>query len=137
VFSWAIAALAFAVFLGLRIYAARRLGAASGGFVWLVFLPQTFVPAVLIWAGLTLIPRQSAAGVILAVVGLLLGSSAVLMLRRMSSGISTAKSSAAIAEAMIDSAADFFLRTIGFLLVVGFVGLVVLIISGFAQGLSQ
>jgi hypothetical protein len=120
-----IAAVALLVFL--RHYAARRVRARQGRFVWLMFLPTLIAWFGILWAGISLLSIVPLLGAAIVVAGATYLVVAVRFIDRLSRAASSAPSQDEVATAMAEPFDQFIRATTGMMLIGALVGVVALI----------
>jgi hypothetical protein len=122
-----------AVLVLLRYFAARRVAARQGQFVWLAFAPTLIVAIVIIWTAVQMLATEPIVGVVILIAGGIYLAGAVRFLARLSRSVSTAGPQDDIMAAMTEPLADYMSTLIGLLLIGGLVALVALIAWGVSQ----
>jgi hypothetical protein len=128
-----------ALLVAVRHFAARRVLARQGQFVWLMFIAMLAGGVVILWAGIQLLATVPIAGVATTLAGrtTLAGSLYLaLMLRvlaRLSRSVSSAGRQDDIGTAVTEPLVDYLGTTMGLMLVGGVVAVVALIVWGISQ----
>jgi hypothetical protein len=117
----------------LRLFAGRQVRAGRGRFVWVIFAPTLLVTAAPLWVAAVLFPTQPLLAVFLAIGGLVFLGLLVLLLIRVSGGVSAAAPGEARADAVLKPLTDYVAATMGLLLIGGLVALVALLILAVSQ----
>ncbi len=123
-----VAALALLVLI--RQFAARRVVARQGRFVWLFFMPALLGGVVMLWASIQLILSAPLVGLALATAGVIYLAVLVRFLTRLSRSVTSAGPQDDVASAMIAPLADYMGTIMGVPLIVGLVAMLGLIIWG-------
>jgi hypothetical protein len=102
-------AVAVAALFAFRHYAARQVIARRGNFVWAFAFPMVLGPALIVWAGLSLLSDGHAFGGVMLISGLAIGTAELMFFRRSSQAISAAPNGQDLGEALVKPTADFML----------------------------
>jgi hypothetical protein len=129
----AIGLIAVTLLFLLRRYAARRVAARRGRFVWLYFLPTLFGSLVILWASIQLFSNAPLLSVVMTIVGLVYFAALVRLLTLVSSSITAAKSQDELVTAVTEPMVDYSVTIMGLVLIVGLLALVAVIIWGLSQ----
>jgi hypothetical protein len=116
-----------------RNFAARRVLARQGQFVWLMFVPTLIGGVVLIWAGIEVTATATLVGVLLAVGAMIYLAVVVRFLTRASRSVDAAGPNDDIGTALTEPMVDYMSTLMGLLLIGGLVALVGLIVWGVTQ----
>jgi beta-lactamase regulating signal transducer with metallopeptidase domain len=127
-----IAAVALVVLL--RHYAARRVRARQGRFVWLMFVPTLIAGFAIVWAGISIFPTVPLLGVAIAVFGGIKVVVVVRFIARLSRAVSSAGSDDEVGTAVTEPFVEFIRATTGLMLIGALVGLVALIVLAVSTG---
>jgi len=106
-------AIAVAALIAFRHYAARQVVARRGNFIWAFAFPMVLGPAVIVWAGLSLLSDAQAFGGVMLIAGLAIGTAELMFFRRISRAISAAPDGQDLGEALVKPTADFMLLMTG------------------------
>jgi hypothetical protein len=117
----------------LRYFAARRVAARRGQFVWLVFVPTPIGCVVILWTGVQMLATMPVVGVVIVIAGGIYLAVAVRFLSRLSRSVTAAGPQDDIGAAMTEPLVDYMSTLIGLLLIGGLVALVGLIVWGVSQ----
>lgn len=117
----------------LRYFAARRVAARQGQFVWLAFVPTLIGAVVILWTAVQMLATAPVAGVVIMVAGGIYLAVALRFLTRLSRSITAAGPQDDIGAAMTEPLADYMSTMVGLLLIAGLVTLVGLIVWGVSQ----
>ncbi len=112
----------------LRHYAARRVIARQGQFVWLMFVPTLIGPIAIAWAAVQQFRAAPVFGAILAACALGYGAVLVRFLMRLSRSVSSAPPDQDVRVVATDVYADHLVGMLGFILLSGLVAMVGLIV---------
>jgi hypothetical protein len=126
-----IAAVVFLVLL--RHFAARRVSARQGRFVWLLFVPTLFGSVVILWASAQTFASAPILGALMAVAGAIYLAVLVRFLTRLSRAVTSAGPQDDVEAAITDPLVDSMSTLMGLILIVGLVAVVGLIVWGVGQ----
>jgi hypothetical protein len=122
-----------AVLVLLRYFAARRVAARQGQFVWLAFVSSLIGAIVILWTGVQMLATVPVVGVVIVIAGGIYLAVALRFLTRLSRSISAAGPQDDIGAAMTEPLVDYMSTIMGLLLIGGVVALVGLIVWGVSQ----
>lgn len=122
-----------ALLVAVRHFAARRVLARQGQFVWLMFIPMLVGGVVILWAGIQLLATVPIAGVATTLAGSLYLALLLRVLARLSRSVSSAGPQDDIGTAVTEPLVDYLSTTMGLMLVGGVVAVVALIVWGISQ----
>jgi hypothetical protein len=126
--------IAFVVLLvGARHYAARRVMARQGQFVWLMFVPTLIGGIVIPWAGLQVLTTAPLVGASMVIGGGIYLAVILRFLTRLSRTVTSTGSEDDIGTAVTESIVDYLGAVVGLTLIGGLVAVVVLIAWGVSQ----
>lgn len=117
----------------LRYFAARRVAARQGQFVWLAFVPTLIGAVVILWTGVQMLATVPVVGVVIMIAGAIYLAVALRFLTRLSRSITAAGPQDDIGAAMTEPLVDYMSTIMGLLLIAGLVALVGLIVWGVSQ----
>jgi hypothetical protein len=121
---------AVALLVLLRHYAARRVAARQGQFVWLMFVPTLIGGIAFLWAGIQMLAAAPPVGVVSAIAGGIYLTVVLRFLMRLSRSVTSAAPQDDLATAMTEPFVDFVRATMGLVLIAGLVAMVGLIVLG-------
>jgi hypothetical protein len=119
-----------AFFVLLRHFAARRVMARQGRFVWLMFVPTLLGSVVILWGSIQIFASVPLVGALMATGGVINLASLVRLLTRMSGSVNSAGPRDDIATAITEPLVDYISTLTGLVLIGGLVAIVGLIIWG-------
>lgn len=122
-----------ALLVAVRHFAARRVLARQGQFVWLMFIPMLVGGVVILRAGIQLLATVPIAGVATTLAGSLYLALLLRVLARLSRSVSSAGPQDDIGTAVTEPLVDYLSTTMGLMLVGGVVAVVALIVWGISQ----
>lgn len=122
-----------ALLVAVRHFAARRVLARQGQFVWLMFIAMLAGGVVILWAGIQLLATVPIAGVATTLAGSLYLALLLRVLARLSRSVSSAGPQDDIGTAVTEPLVDYLGTTMGLMLVGGVVAVVALIVWGISQ----
>jgi amino acid transporter len=117
----------------LRYFAARRVAARQGQFVWLAFVPTLIGAVVILWTGVQMLATMPVVGVVIMIAGGIYLAVALRFLSRLSRSVTAAGPEDDVGAAMTESLVDYMSTIMGLLLIAGLVALVGLIVWGVSQ----
>jgi hypothetical protein len=117
----------------LRHFAARRVAARQGRFVWLVFAPSLFYGIVVLWVSIQVFTKAPLVGLLIAVIGVIYLAALIRFLARLSRSVTSTGPQEDLTPAIIEPLADYTLVWVGLLLVGSLVALVGVLIWGVTQ----
>jgi hypothetical protein len=112
----------------LRRYAAGRVAAGEGEFVWLMFVPTLIGGFAILGVGVAMLPTAAPAGVVMAITGSVYLAALIGFLTRSSRSVTSAGP-----EMLIEPLVDYMRTLVGLLLIGGLAALVGLIVWGVSQ----
>ncbi len=122
-----------ALLVAVRHFAARRVVARQGQFVWLMFVPMLIGGVVILWAGIQMLATVPIVGVAMTIAGGLYLALMLRFLARLSRSVSSAGPQDDIGTAMTEPVVDYLSTMMGLILVGGVVAVVALIVWGISQ----
>jgi hypothetical protein len=122
-----------ALYVLLRHYAARRVAAGQGQFIWLMFVPTLIGAVVITWAGIQMVATVSIAGMLMVVAGAVYLAVLLRFLVRASRSVSSTGPQDDIGAALTGPVVDYMTTIISLWLIGGLVALVGLIVWGVTQ----
>lgn len=122
-----------ALLVALRHFAARRVIARQGQFVWLMFVPTLFGSVVILWAGIQMLTTVPIVGAAMTIAGGIYLAAVLRFLVRLSRSVSSAGPQDDIVTAITEPVVDYFSTLSGLILVGGLVAVVGLIVWGISQ----
>ena len=117
----------------LRVFAARRVAAREGRFVWLMFPATLIGPLAIAWAAVQLFPDAPVMSATLAASAVGYGALMVRFHVRLSRAVSSAPPGQAMPVTATDVYADHLTTMLGFILLSGLVAMVALLIWAVSQ----
>jgi hypothetical protein len=117
----------------LRHFAARRVAARQGRFVWLMFVPTLLGSVVILWASIGIFASAPVVGALMAIGGLIYLTALGRFLARVSRSVTSAGPQDDIGMAITDPLVDYMSTMVGLLLIGGLVAVIGLIIWGVSQ----
>jgi hypothetical protein len=122
------------VFLVLvRHFAARRVAARQGRFVWPMFVPTLIVGVVILYVSIQMLATEPLLGAFMAIGGWIYLAVLVRFLVRLSRSVTSARSQDDLASAITEPYVDYMSTMVGLGLIGGLIAVVVLIIWGVIQ----
>jgi hypothetical protein len=122
-----------ALLVAFRHFAARRVLARQGQFVWLMFLPMLIGAVVVLWAGIQALPTVPIGGAVMTVAGGLYLGLVLRFITRLSHSVSSTGPQDDIFTAITEPVVDYLTTLMALILVGGLVAVVVLIVWGINQ----
>lgn len=122
-----------ALLVVVRHFAARRVLARQGQFVWLLFAPNLIGAVVILWAGIQTSASVPILGVLMVTLGVVYLALVMRFLTRTSRSINASGPQDDITTVLIGPFAEHVTSMMGLLLVVGVVAVVGLIVWGVTQ----
>lgn len=116
-----------------RLFAARRVAARQGHYVWLMYIPTLCGSVGIIWASIQLFASAPLVGAVIAIAGLIHFAVLVRFLTRLSRSVTTAGPQEDLGTAMTEPLVDYMSAMTGLLLIGGLVAVVGLIAWGVSQ----
>lgn len=116
-----------------RHFAARRVVAGQGRFVWLMFIPTLLGGVVILWASIQALASAPVFGVLMAVAGAIYLAVLIRFLMRLSRSVSAAGPEEDLGLAVTEPVVDYMSTMVGLVLIGGLVALVGLIVWGVSQ----
>lgn len=117
----------------LRHFAARRVVARQGQFVWLIFAPTLIGAVVVLWAGIQTFATLPPAGLLMVIAGAVSLAVVLRFLTGASRSVSAAGPHDDIGTALTEPFADYMSTIMGLVLIGGLVALVGLMVWGVTQ----
>jgi hypothetical protein len=124
---------AVAFLLLLRRYAARRMVARQGQFIFIWFLPTLIFGFLVLGRGIQMLPVSPPAGVVVTVTGSIYLALLLGMLTRVSRSISSAGPGDDIGAAMTEPLGEYMISVLGLVLIGGIAALVGLLVWAASQ----
>ncbi len=132
--SWAAVGIAVvAALVLLRYFAARRVAARQGQFVWLAFVPTLIGAIVILWTAVQMLATEPVVGVVILIAGGMYLAGALRFLARLSRSVTAAGPQDDIGAAMTEPLVEYMSTLMGLLLIGGLVAFVGLIAWGVSQ----
>ncbi len=129
-----VAGIALVVLLILvRRFAARRVVARQGWFVWLMFLPTLFGAGAIVWAAIRMIASEPIVGALLAILGVIYAAVVVRFLTLLARSVSASGPQDDLGAVTTEPLVDYMTSMVGLVLIGGLIALVGLIIWGIGQ----
>lgn len=122
-----------ALLVVIRHFAARRVLARQGQFVWLMFVPTQIGAVVILWAGIQTLATVPIVGALMVIAGAVYLAVVLRFLTRASRSISAAGPQDDIGTALIEPVVDYMSTVMSLVLIGGLVALVGLIVWGVTQ----
>jgi hypothetical protein len=116
-----------------RHFAARRVAARQGRFVWPMFVPTLIVGLVILYVSIQMLATEPLLGAFMAIGGLIYLAVLVRFLVRLSRSVTSARSQDDLASAITEPYVDYMSTMVGLGLIGGLIAVVVLIIWGVIQ----
>ncbi len=116
-----------------RHFAARRVVARQGRFVWLMFIPTLLGGVVILWASIQALASAPVFGLLMAVAGAIYLALLVRFLMRLSRSVSAAGPEEDLGLAVTEPVVDYMSTMVGLVLIGGLVAVVGLIVWGVSQ----
>jgi hypothetical protein len=126
-----VAAVAFLLLL--RRYAARRIVARQGQFIFIWFLPTLIFGFLVLGRGIQMLPTSPPAGVVVTVTGSIYLALLLGMLTRVSRSIRSAGPGDDIGAAMTEPLGEYMISVLGLVLIGGIAALVGLLVWAVSQ----
>jgi hypothetical protein len=117
----------------LRLFAARRVAARQGQFVWLMYLPTLLVGGMMLWASTVVFAGSPLVGGLTALAALIYLAVLGRFLVRTSRSVSSASPQDDLGSAITEPLVDYMSTMVGLGLIGGLVAVVGLIIWGVIQ----
>ena len=117
----------------LRLFAARRVAARQGHFVWLMFVPTLFWGVAILWVSMGMLVSAPLLGALTAISGAIYLAVFVRFLTRLSRSVTATGPQDDITTAMTEPLVDYTSTMVGLLLIGGLAAVVGLIIWGVSQ----
>ena len=117
----------------LRLFAARRVVARQGRFVWLMFVPTLFGGVAILWVSIGMLVSAPLLGALTAISGVIYLAAFVRFVTRLSRSVTATGPQDDLTAAMTEPLADYMSTMIGLLLIGGLAAVVGLIVWGVSQ----
>ena len=127
----AIAVVAF--FVLLRHFAARRVLAGHGRFVWLMFLPTLLVSAALLWVPIEMFTTAPLLGALAAIISVIYASLLLRLLIRLNRSVNAAGPQGDIASVIAEPLGEYMVSLFAVVLIGALVAVVTLIVWAVSQ----
>jgi hypothetical protein len=122
-----------ALLVVVRHFAARRVLARQGQFVWLMFVPTLIGAVVILWAAIQMLASVPIVGMLMVVAGVVYLAVVLRFLTRASGSVSAAGPQDDIGTALTEPLVDYMTAIMSLVLIGGVVALVGLIVWGVTQ----
>ena len=116
-----------------RHFAARRVAARQGRFVWPMFVPTLIVGLVILYVSIQMLATEPLLGAFMAIGGLIYLAVLVRFLVRLSRSVTSARSQDDLASAITEPYVDYMSTMVGLGLIGGLIAVVVLVVWGVIQ----
>lgn len=123
----------FVALVVMRRYAARRVAARQGRWVWIVFAPTLVTGLFGLWAAASLFTHAPLLGALVAVFAVVSLGALLLFVNRVSRGVTATRPDEDLTQAVTDPMVDYFSTVTGLMLIGGLIAVVGLIIWGVMQ----